>query len=211
MKELLPVPALVVSLALTGCASPAAGGATQTVSPDLVATMAAGTLQALPSDTPQPTTGPACREAGPDTVLLTNEEYGYCFLHPAGYARLDPLPYEVCLVPEGPAMTCHSANLIVEVQEASGRTSDQVAAEIVAEAEAAAPGIEIERTTLTVGGEEAVALDGLPGQASARTVLIVHAGQLYSLTFLPWDEAGDEFAQLERLYSTVIDSLGFLP
>jgi hypothetical protein len=143
--------------------------------------------------------------------LLAREALGYCLLYPAGYGEIDTGPDQVCLVPEGPAMACHSANLFINVEEAAGRTADQAADEIVAEAEAAVPGIAIERSSRIVAGEQAVGLEGLPGAASSRTLFIVQAGRLYRLTFVPWDESGGEFGRLEALYEVVVNSLTFAP
>lgn len=175
---------------------------------DQVATIVAATMQALPSQTPEPTVGPACPEPGAGTQLLQNEEYGYCFLFPDGYERLDPLPYEVCLVPEGPSMQCHGANLIIEVHEASGRTVSQVADEKVAQHGFPET---LERSNLTVSEQDAVLVDGLSGVAASRSVFIVHAGRLYDLMFIPWEQSDVDFESIENLYTTVIDSFTFVP
>jgi hypothetical protein len=109
----------------------------------------------IPPSTPTqlpPTPTLECPSPGEGTQLLRNEEYGYCFLYPEDYIRVDPLPYEICLVPGEPYMVCHNANLILEVEQAAGRTADQIADEIVADAELAIPGIVIERTTQLVSG-----------------------------------------------------------
>ena len=174
----------------------------------------ATTSTSIPMPTVLPSTtqaaAPACPSASEGTQLLTNEEYGYCLLYSDGYIRVDALPYEVCLVPGEPFLACHSANLIIEVEDAAGRTAGQIADEMIAEAEAAIPGIEIHRTDLTVSGEQAVVLEGMPGANASRIVMIVHADRFYRLMFIPWDEAGENFAQLETLYNTVINSFTFL-
>ena len=59
--------------------------------------------------TPMPTAEPSCPEPTEGTQLLRNEAMGYCLLYPADYIRVDPLPYEVCLVPGEPFLLCHSA------------------------------------------------------------------------------------------------------
>jgi hypothetical protein len=157
---------------------------------------------------PTPTSALECPNPTEGMQLLRNDAYSYCFLYPDGYNRVDPLPYEVCLVPEGPAMACHTANLMLEVEEALGRTVDQIAGEMIA----GEPVLEnVERTSLTVGGEEAVMLDGLGGQAATRRILIVHDEQLYELWFIPWDEAGEGFEDLNMLYEAVINSFTFVP
>ena len=48
---------------------------------------------------------------------------------------------------------------MIEVEDAAGRTASQIADEIIADAETAVPGISVERTSLTVGGEDAVVLE----------------------------------------------------
>ena len=152
-----------------------------------------------------------CPGPGEGTQLLQNEAFGYCFLYPEDYIRVDPLPYEVCLVPGEPYMACHTANLILEVEQAAGRTADQFADEVVADAESALPGILIERTNQTISGEQAVVLEGLPGVAASRNIYLVHADRLYKLVFVPWDETGEDFTRLETLYSMVINSFTLIP
>lgn len=192
---------------LVACGSPQVV-ASQPSDSDQVATIVAATMQAFPSQTPEPTAGPACPQPETGTQLLRNEEYGYCFLFPDGYVRLDPLPYEVCLVPEGPSMMCHGANLIIEVHDALGRTAGQIADEKIAEHPH--PDI-IERIDRIIGGEDAVMVDGLSGVAASRSVFIVHEDHIYDLMFIPWDETADEFAALEALYTTIINSFTFVP
>jgi len=153
----------------------------------------------------------ACPSATEGTQLLMNEEYGYCLSYPDGYLRVDPLPYEVCLVPGESSMACHSAHLIIEVENAAERTAGQIADAMIADQESSIPGIEIQRTNLTVSGEQAVVLDGMSGVDFSRRIVLVHADRLYQLMFIPWDEAGENFPQLENLYNTVINSFQFLP
>lgn len=107
-------------------------------------------------------------------------------------------------------MECHSANLIIEMENANGRTPSQIADELIAEAETAGPGIEIQRTDLTVSGEQAVMLEGVPGVDASRIVVLIHADRLYRLMFVPWDETREEFTGVENLYNTAIDSFTFL-
>ncbi len=72
-------------------------------------------------------------------------------------------------------------------------------------------GFDIERTSLTVGDEEAVQLDHIPGQDYYRKVLVARNGFLYQLSFSPYDPGlVDTFAQAEHLYRIVIDSFHFV-
>ena len=199
MKILLMT--FVAAIALTGC-GPAPTTGAPTESPTQVPTV---------PPTPAPAVAPVCPTASEGTQLLRNEEIGYCLLYPDGHNRLDPNPTEVCLVPEGPTMACHSANAFIKVEEAAGRTAGQAADAVIADQEAAIPGISIERSELTVAGEEAVALEGLSGVDASRNVVIVHADRLYWLTFIPWDETREGWVEVETLYDTVINSFTFVP
>jgi hypothetical protein len=92
--------------------------------------------------------------------------------------------------------------LWVDVAAADGRTAQGVADEEVA----ADPGLNPPRSTLTLGGEEAVMLDGLPGQDAVRRAYIVHDGKLYTLTFSPYKSGRAADSQMETLYATVAPS-----
>lgn len=152
-----------------------------------------------------------CPEPTDDSSLYRDDALGFCLLYPNDYRPVNAVESETCFVPAGPQMACHSANLFITVETAAGRTADQAADEIVAEAESAIPGIAVQRTTLTVAGEQTVVLEGLPGVDSSRRLLIAHADRLYALTFVPWDPTAEQFDQLGELYGLVVDSFGFVP
>ncbi|MDL1910927.1 hypothetical protein FBQ81_09585 [Chloroflexi bacterium CFX6] len=207
MKRNLFLLMLVAALALSACASPTGISPTQLSSSDQATTVVpAATMQALPTNMPEPT----CPEPVEGTKLLIREAVGYCLLYPEGYIEIETHPTTVCLVPEGPTMGCHNTNLIIEVEDAGGRTVGEIADEIVADAQAEIPGIEIRRTNLSMGGEEAVVLEGLAGVASSRNVLLVHEDRRYELIFVPWDEHDENFAKLNLLYNTVVNSFTLL-
>jgi hypothetical protein len=122
--------------------------------------------------------------------------------------RFDAFPAEVCLVPEITPMACHSTAALIEVSDAGGRTAGEIADEAVAQA-----GFEIERSTMSIAGERAVVLNGVPGQDLLRDVLIVHDDRLYRLRFVqPYpDDPPETVERFETLYDMVIGSLTFLP
>ena len=151
---------------------------------------------------------PVCPEPVAGTALLKKEALGYCFLYPEEYFLVEPLTYEICLVPQETKLLCHSFNLILDVHAAGGTTAEQVADEMVASA--SDPGL-VTRSSLTVGGEQAAALDGLPGQAATHNVVVVHDDRRYQFTFALLDEADPEFEKRKALYDTVIDSFTFIP
>jgi hypothetical protein len=160
---------------------------------------------------PTPTAKPTCPEPMEGTQLLMNEEHGYCLLHPAQYNVLYR-PMETCLAGVVNSMECQFITFVglgpnagISVDEASGRTASQVA-----DAEIAALGSDfnIERTDLSIGGEPAVLMDGIPGQDIVRKVVVIHNDLLYTLSFTPWNM---NHTATVNLYTTIVNSLHFLP
>src|SRR3990170_7017268 len=205
---------MVALLALTACSpEPTPIATPETPAP----TLALPTATVAPTEpptqvptippTPIPTAEPSCPEPTEGTQLLRNQEMGYCLLFPADYIRVDPLPYEVCLVSGEPYLLCHNAVAFFNVEDAAGRSLSQVADE-----NNARDGIISEPSSLMIAGEEAILFPEVAGQATARVVIAVHDDRLYSLVFgLPDAADPAAVAQFERLYNTVIDSFTLLP
>jgi hypothetical protein len=149
-----------------------------------------------------------CPTTGPDTQLLMNGAQGYCLLYPTGYDAVYPNESEIALVVGG-LLDVEHPRAYIEVQKIEGHTAQQAADELVAQIP---PEFNIERTDIVIDGEGAVMLDKLPGQDMHRQVMGVHAGRLYTLTFVPvGEDYGDIHTQMEALYAVVIDSFRFLP
>ena len=153
----------------------------------------------------------ACPSATADLKLLMNAEDGYCLLSPADYST--DVPHFIIINPAVPMAgdTLGEAWVSIDTEAAAGRTPAQVAEVQIA---AVGPGFNIERSDVLVDGEQAVVIDGLPGPDSWRKVFIVSNERLYTLTFLPWAPNINNPAQptpLEGLYTTIIDTLHFLP
>jgi hypothetical protein len=174
----------------------------------------------LPTDTLQPTlasiatetaasstsTG-ACPSETTDLKLFINPVDGYCLLYPAEDTP-NP-PYLIIINPNGlPGDVPGDAWVQVSAEEASGRSAEQVANEQIAEA---GEGFNIIRDEILIDGKQAIVVDGLPGPDSWRKVFIVANDHLYTLFFLPWAPNADGFSQLEKLYTTVINTFHFLP
>src|SRR3972149_4672692 len=198
---------MVTMLLLAACAPSPTPTATANPKPTLASPTAVPSATASPvPPTLTPTAEPSCPEPAEGTQLLRNQEMGYCLLFPADYIQVDPLPYEVCLVPGEPYLLCHSAVAFFNVEDAAGRSASQVADEITA-----GGGVVGERSSLTIAGVEAVVLPEVAGQVSMRVVIFVHDDRLYKLAFgLP----GDDPAEVERfdlLYNTVIEAFTLLP
>lgn len=146
----------------------------------------------------------ACPSPTADTKLMTNTEDGYCLLYPAEDVIIDP--YVIVANPNSaPGDMPGEAWAVINTQDAAGRTASQVADEMTA---AVGPGFNITQTEIEVGGEQAIVVDGMPGQDSNRMVLIIHEGRLYTLTVMPWYPSAG--SSLDKLYNTIIQSLHFM-
>lgn len=117
----------------------------------------------------------------------------------------------VVLNPSGmPGDVPGEAWVLVSISEAGGQTAAQIADAQIAEAAGMGMGAEVVRTELTVGGQPAILVDGLPAQDSVRYVYVVNNDRLYRLEFTPWYPQ-DGTSPLEKLYQVVVDSFRFLP
>jgi len=151
--------------------------------------------------------GDNCSEATADTRLLKNKRHGYCLLYPIGYKVEKPSDIETELV-VGSLLNAEDPRADIKVEDAAGRTADERAKQIAADF----TGFPIERSSVVLGGVEAIVLDKLPGQDINRQVLFEHEGLLYHLTFWPADEsAGDAYRRMEALYDTIVASFAFIP
>jgi len=177
----------------------------------------------LVTETRQPTLSPIVTEAPATSIstigtcpgkteklnLFINSNDGYCFLYPIEDAPLPP--YVVVINPNGISggdFLPGDALVMVNVEAASGRTAAQVADGKVAEA---GNGFNITRSEIMMDGKQAIVVDGLPGQDPWREVFIVDNDRLYVLFFEPWTPNAEWFSELEKLYSSVIDSFHIFP
>jgi hypothetical protein len=155
--------------------------------------------------------GAECPSETAETVLLRNEEHGYCLLYPADYTAEQPTEGETVLY-VGSLLDVEHPKLFINVEDAGERTAQEVADELVAEFQETMPDVEIERSFgLMLDGAFAEQLDNVPGQDLSRQVIFVENGRLYRLTFVPADEAvGEIFTEMETLYELVMDSFSFI-
>ena len=198
----------LVSLALASCSpepTPILTSEMPTHTPvSPTATGLTGPTQQPPASTATPV--PECPSPTEGTQLMRNERYGYCLLVPAGYVWDEP-DLGACIVTEDFVFWGSLCPLGIEISDAAGRTTDEVADERLSQLPFD-PG----RSSLTIAGEEAVVFADVGGQVSKREVLIVHDDRMYALVFpLPDPSDGSAVEQFERLYSTVTDSFSFVP
>jgi hypothetical protein len=181
-----------------------AGGATYVYHTDATG------AQLRPAPAPEPAA--ACAPGAEAPQVLTDIAHGYCLAYPAGYEIAQPNPAETVLY-VGSLLDVAHPKLFIRVEDARGRTAEQVADDVVSEATGGQSGFIIDRTAgLTLGDEPAVRLDGVPGQDLSRQVIAVHDGRGYRLTFVPDDASqGEVYRAMEALYALVMGSFRFVP
>ena len=149
----------------------------------------------------------ACPTAANDTRLLTNEEHGYCLLYPATHTIERYSPSGTAIV-VGSIVNHTDPRVSIEMEPAAGRTTQQAADAHAAEV--GAPGMEVKRSSIKIGGQDAVVLDNVPYQDLARETIVAHNNRVYRLQFTPADPADAEvYAGTQKLYDTVVSSFRF--
>ena len=141
--------------------------------------------------------------------LLTNENEGYALRYPAEY-HVVFFGRSICFTPaqtDGPPGACHVANAFLEVSDANGRSLTNAADELAANGN---PTIEVTRTYMKIGGEDAILLDNIYTYDVLRKLVVIHSDRAYVFTFVPWVSGLDDFQRLQTLYSTLTVSFTFL-
>jgi len=139
--------------------------------------------------------------------LFSSDQLGLCFSYPQGYTQL---PYEDTVEIIGPELPAPDLRGLfwLEISDSYNRT-----VEVIADQDMTAAGLSsIGRSFVTLDGEEAVVLDGMPGQDFQRRVYVVHQQTLYILAFMPTRSENKEASnQLEALYAAIINSWTWSP
>lgn len=148
--------------------------------------------------------------------LFTSPDGGFCVLLPEGYAVNDSLitangGTETAVFMDSLLDTSH-ARLFITVEDANGRSLDEITQARKAEIESAMPSFDAMGSFgHMLDGIPANQFEQLPGQDLSRQVLMVRDGRVYTLTFIPDDTAaGNAYTEMQALYDTVMDSFSFL-
>jgi hypothetical protein len=162
-----------------------------------------------PTSPPPFTDATSASAAVPSLQQYSNPDFGYSLSYPADDLLQSSFPHTVVFL--APASTPgHRERAWLTVQSTSEQNAEWFANQ--AKQANANLGIEITSSVQVLDGEQAYVLGGLSGQDLNRQVFIVHDGALYHLTFVPDDPArGEEYQQMEALYTAIIGSLRFLP
>ena len=153
--------------------------------------------------------GPECPEAPTDATLFTNDIDRFCVLLPEGY-EVEMSEGQTAVYVDSLQDVTH-AKMFINVEDANGRTLDDVSTEKAAEIETIMGEAPMWSFGYMLDGVPANQFDQVPGQDLSRQVLLIHNGRFYTLTFVP-DEtaAGDAYTEMESLYEMVMDSFSFL-
>jgi hypothetical protein len=139
--------------------------------------------------------------------FFSSDELGLCFSYPQGYTQLPDNDTVEIIAPPLPGSEL-SGLFWLERSDTYDRT-----AEVIADQDMTAAGIpSIGRSFITLDGEPAVVLDGMPGQDFQRRVYVVHDQTLYVLAFMPTRSENKAVSdQLEALYEAVTNSWAWSP
>ena len=182
----------VVGLTIAACSPSAASSST--LSP------------ASPTNAPLVTATQSSPEAAISTLILPNEAYGFRLRYPAEYTVVVQNERGVCFTLSDAPAGCEVASAWLDVRDVADQTLTDIADELVAGAN---PTIEVTRTNIKIGNDDAILLDNIYGADAYRELVILHNSRFYVFTFVGWTEGSEGFARLQSLYSTLTESLTF--
>lgn len=139
--------------------------------------------------------------------LFSSDELDLCFSYPRGYTQI---PYNDAVEIAAPDLPDSNVKGLfwLEISDFNDRTAEEIADQDLTDL----AGMDIGRWTVMLDNEEAVVLDGMPGQELQRRVYTVHAQTLYILAFWPARSENKAAAdQMESLYATITDSWAWSP
>jgi hypothetical protein len=139
---------------------------------------------------------------------FSSDQLGLCFSYPQGYTQIVATALEI-VAPELPGTDVRGF-FWLEVSDSYDRTAETIADQDMIYATGL--GMDVGRWTVTIGGEQGVVLDGMPGQELQRRVYVVHQQTLYILGFWP-ARSENEVAgnQMEALYMAITNSWEWSP
>jgi hypothetical protein len=145
-----------------------------------------------------------------DTAELSSSDsdrLGLCFSYPQGYTQLPNIDTVEIVAPDLPGSDVRGL-FWLEISDAYNRSAEKIADQDMTYA----AGLDVGRWTVTLDGEQAVVLDGMPGQELQRRVYVVHQQTLYVLAFWPARSENKAASdQMEALYTAVTNSWAWSP
>jgi hypothetical protein len=199
-KSLITILLLFYILLTPACNPPQPSPSSQGTTPSPALIYSA--TQDYGSQTVAPTPPPATETVTTPKKVVVNEPLGFCFSYPGEYTQV---PDTGVLEISAPQIPGTSTNEIfwLEISDANNRTTE----EIVNQGLANTSGKDVGRWTVSLGGEPAQVLDGMPGQDLQRRVIIVRDASLYILAFMPTRSDNQAINhQLETLFEAITSS-----
>jgi hypothetical protein len=145
-----------------------------------------------------------------DTAKLfssDSDRLGLCFSYPQGYTQIPNIDTVEIVAPDLPGSDVRGL-FWLEISNAYNRSAEKIADQDMTYA----AGLDVGRWTMPLDGEQAVVLDGMPGQELQRRVYVVHQQTLYVLAFWPARSENKAASdQMEALYTTVTTSWAWSP
>jgi len=141
------------------------------------------------------------------TESFSSDQLGLCFSYPQGYTQI---PYSDAVEIAAPDLPDTNVKGLfwLEISDSNDRTAEEITDQDLTDL----AGMDIGRWTVMLDDEEAVVLDGMPGQELQRRVYVVHEQTLYVLAFWPARSENKAAAdQMESLYATITDSWAWSP
>jgi hypothetical protein len=205
----------MLAFVLSACGAPATLTLEQTISPTAVIMSTNTPFPVIPTETPTPQvleSTPVQTSVNDTAELFSSDRLGLCFSYPQGYTQNSYDDTVAIAAPDLPG-TDKKGRFWLEISDSYNRTALKIADEDMTIA--VSQGVPPENLgwwSITLGGEEAVVLDGMPGQYLQRRVYVVHEQTLYVLAFWPTRSenkaTGD---QMETLYTAVTNSWAWSP
>jgi hypothetical protein len=150
---------------------------------------------------------PSPTSVEPTPESFSSDNLGLCFSYPPGYTQIPSNDTVEIVAPELPDTDLRGL-FWFEISDSYDRTAEEIADQELT----SAGGLSVDRWTVTLDGEQALVLDGMPGQDLVRKVYVVHEKTLYILSFSPTlSENTAANDQMETLYTAVTNSWVWSP
>lgn len=150
-----------------------------------------------------------CAESNTEMALFASEAHGYCLLAPVEWMPVEYAPQSTVFVRGGDIMNHVDARLDISVEPANGATAQMAADARVTILHQDLPDWVVDTQEIALGGETAIELRALPGQALQRVIYTAHGDNLYSIVLTPDDPAVEWHADMQALYDTLLGTFAF--
>ncbi len=161
---------------------------------------------------PQVLESPPAQTSVNDAAKLFSNYSGQldlCFSYPQEYTQ-NPYSDTVDIAAPDLPGTDTKGRFWLEISESYGLTAEEIADQEVTYAYAT--GLDVDRWTEMLDGEQAVVLNGMSGQELQRRVYVMHQQTLYILAFWPARSENKAAAtQMETLYASIMNSWKWSP